>query len=44
MAIEGGSQRILLLLDFHKNLGASGDKARSPARVLLEREAFGYSP
>src|SRR5882724_2799996 len=40
MAIGGGSQRVLLLLDFHQNLGAGGDKARSPARVLLEREAF----
>jgi hypothetical protein len=32
----GGSRLILLLLDFHQNLGASGDQARPLARPLIE--------
>ncbi len=34
---SGGNQRILLLLDFHQKLGASGDQARPLARPLIEK-------
>ena len=40
--LDGGPQnphqRTLLLLNFHQNPGAGGDKVGSPARVLLEKQ------